>query len=340
LYMSDSKPLLEPPSDRGGGQDDQRPHNRRHVIMDSAIFIFVFFGLWIVIDPGNICDLNGALMTDVTNSTWQLQYISEKIADCKRDGFDPGYFREWLPLIAVLFFPFMMIQFQLVYDTIVRETTLYVMPVDEEEEEVEAVKDSRTRATRDGTSKPKTVSDKPWMPPSSVWKLSGVAVFLLESFCVGGFFWLVYYIHTGPHRWWHAVATVTLFSCATILNIILCVIYTVYKRKTATNPYWHKVGAIYILILLQMASVVSFIWAFVLQSDEDEQDVAIALEYIVAVIWFTTVLLDCLLYRSIRDPHHSRTLPVWSFSIMGYYVGLCVLGIGLVRLMLEQYPKT
>ena len=89
-----------------------------------------------------------------------------------------------------------------------------------------------------------------------------------------------------------------------------------------------------------MASVVSFIWAFVLQSDEDEQDVAITLEYIVAVIWFTTVLLDCLLYRSIRDPNHSRTLPVWSFSIMGYYVGFCVLGIGLVRLMLEQYPKT
>ena len=275
-------------------------------------------------------------MTNVTNSTWQLEYISEKIANCKGNGFDPGYFREWLPWIAVLFFPFIMIQFQLLYDTIVRETTLNVTPVDEEVMNPSP----RTRATRDGTNKPKAVSDKPLMLSSRAWKLTGVAVFLLESFCVGGFFWLVYYIHTGAHRWWHAVATVTLFSCATILNIILCVIYTVYKRKTASNAYWHKVGAIYILILLQMTSVASFIWAFVLQSDEDEQDVAITLEYIVAVIWFMTVLLDCLLYRSIRDPHHSRTLPVWSFSIMGYYVGFCVLGIGLVRLMLEQYPKT
>ena len=304
--------------------------------MDSAIFIFVFFGLWVVIDPGNICDLHGEPMTNVTNSTWQLEYISEKIANCKGNGFDPGYFREWLPWIAVLFFPFIMIQFQLLYDTIVRETTLNVTPVDEEVMNPSP----RTRATRDGTNKPKAVSDKPLMLSSRAWKLTGVAVFLLESFCVGGFFWLVYYIHTGAHRWWHAVATVTLFSCATILNIILCVIYTVYKRKTASNAYWHKVGAIYILILLQMTSVASFIWAFVLQSDEDEQDVAITLEYIVAVIWFMTVLLDCLLYRSIRDPHHSRTLPVWSFSIMGYYVGFCVLGIGLVRLMLEQYPKT
>ena len=333
---SDSKPLLEPPPDRGGEKDDEGPHNRRHVIMDSAIFIFVFFGLWVVIDPGNICDLHGARMPDVNNSTWQLQYISGKIANCKGDGFDPVYFREWLPWIAVFFFPFIMIQFQLVYNTIVRETILHVVPVDEEE----AVKDARTRATRDGIQKPKAVSARPWMLSSRVWTLCSVAVFLLESFCVGGFFWLVYYIHTGPHRWWHAVATVTLFSCATILNIILCVIYTVYKRETARNPYWYKVGAIYILMLLQMVSVISFIWAFVLQSDEDEQDVAITLEYIVAVIWFMTVLLDCLLYRSIRDPQHSKPLPTWSCSIMSYYAGFCVVGIGLVRLMLESYPKT
>tara|TARA_B100001758_G_scaffold247962_1_gene269288 strand:- start:11982 stop:12923 length:942 start_codon:yes stop_codon:yes gene_type:complete len=313
--------------------------------MDSALFIFIIFGVWVIIDPGNICDIPRGVSN--ANNTWQLQYISEKIAQCKDDGFDPAYFREWLAWISVAFFPFLMIQFQLIYNTIVREIIIYREAIESDEEEVI---NPRTRATRAG--KPHTNTDSNQVSTSKaepvalegglLWTLTKLVVMLLECFCVGGFFWLVFYIHTGPYRWWHAVATVILFVSATILNIILCVIYTVYKHETAKRIYWHKLSAIYLLMLLQVASVISFIWAFALQQDKDpgEQDVAITLEYIVAVIWFMTIVLDCVLYYSIRVPEHSSPLSQWSLKIMKYYAGFTLVGIGVVRGILDRFPKT
>ena len=298
-------------------EPNRKHHIVRHVLLTFALTFFLIFGMLVITDPWKVCDEKGGVPN--VNGTWQLQYISERIAECKGEEFDLGNASAWLPWMCVLFFPFIMIQFHATYETIRGEIR--------HRREV----NSRTRGNEGSPTKNSVTFKIPPMTPLRV------SVLLLEALCVGGFFWLVFYNHTGPHRRWHGASTLILFLSATTLNIILCVVYYRYEaRKDEGDSKTWKILVVNIIVFLQFCSVIAFFIAFLYQIQESvgDQDVAIALEYVVAVIWFITVVMDCFLYWFIRNIDHSPTIELWMKIASVLYVGLLFVGIGVIRLIL------
>jgi len=308
-------------------ESNQRLHVRRHVIMFVALFMFLLFGVWIVADWGSFCNQETSNMN--VNGTWQIEYISERIAQCKDDQWG-GTASAILPWITVVTFPFIMIQYHITYLTIIRnmdnaDSTHF---------------DPRTRATVLTVD----ATDPSLKTPSSMslagMSLQEIIIRLLESISCGSYFWLVFYNHTGAHRQWHGISTGTLFICATILNIILCYVYGKYERHKdeANRRYW-KIITVNVIVILQFCSVIAFLLAFYFQSgmDMDEQDIAIVLEYVVALIWFMTVIMNCILYWFIRDVEHSPPLAEWTNIVLMLYVS-AIVGVGLVRGLLQLWP--
>lgn len=311
----------------GSVESNKRLHIRRHVIMFIALFTFILFGVWVVADWGSVCNQEPNNLN--VNGTWQIEYISARIARCKDDEWG-GAASAILPWITVVTFPFIMIQYHITYLTIIRSM----------DNAISTHFNPRTRATV--LAAEATDSSMGNAPSLSIAGMSfrELIIRLLEAISCGSYFWLVFYNHTGAHHRWHGISTGTLFICATNLNIILCYVYGKYERHKdeATRRYW-KIITINTIVILQFCSVVAFLLAFYFQSglDMDEQDTAIALEYVVAVIWFMTVIMDCILYWFIRDVEHSPSLAEWTDIVLMLYVS-AIVGVGLVRGLLEFWP--
>ena len=269
-------------------------HLRRHVCLVLALIGFVATLAVIVFNPGNVCSKQQT-QTDTVNR-WEFAYISEKIAECKLDLNDVSG-SALLPWLSVMFFPFVMIQFQFTFATIVKQTKSF--------------EDS---------------SD-----------ILAMLVRVLECACVGGYFWLVYYDHTGPYRLRHGVATGILFMCATVLNIILW--YRLYRHE---NKFDQSTGLVLVLVVAQVISVLVFSYAIARHWDADmsvEQEFAVALEYIVALIWFVTIIVDCVLYYQIREPKESPMLGAWAMEVALEYIVLVLFGVvGLYLLVIQFVP--
>lgn len=302
-------------------------HIKRHAILLFVIFVFVSVGMVIVLDDGRagkgVCHKARETSQD---GSWQLRYISEKIAECKNEGFDLGG-SSILPWLTVLLFPFIMVQFQFTYDAIVRETPT-------------VRKNTHTRADEDAPNpvQKKTfcgaIDDLPW-----IWML----VVVLESLCVGGYLWLINYNHTGPHRRWHGISTAILFLCATILNIILCVKFFWYHHHKFPdhNPFKYVLWwTVTLISFLQGLSVILFLFAFMFQSENANDQRTIVMEYIVACVWFVTILVDSFLYWHIRNYNTSPKFSEWCTKLVGYYCLVALLGFSMRWVILAWIDKT
>lgn len=307
-------------------EEHVRRHLRRHGILLVMICGFVGCLLGMVFDFGGICSRKRQ-DGNVPNN-WEFAFISEKIAQCK-DDLDDLSGSAWLPWLSVVFFPFVMIQFDVTLETI-RNELQSIQPEDIHEQK--PLKHSHPSRTRESVERVNTYNH------NEDWLMYVVRV--LEAMCVGGYFWLVNYDHTGPNRRRHGVATGILFMSATVLNLILWWQYGTYKKRVHGKD--HDVGMsphiVLFAVMLQLGSVVAFAVAIFRSWSVDQsknQDVAVALEYVVAVIWFITIILDGILYLFIRDPDHSAPLPKWLWRSTVLYCSLALMGtLGLHLLVL------
>ena len=295
-------------------------HWRRHVIMSIMALIFVLMGLIVVVDLFGWCNVKNIKESlDGERLHWELDYISAKIANCKGEGADLGRKSAWLPWICAVVFPFVMMQVDFTYKTI-----LWAQEGNLNEEQIQPSKDSNLR---NRTARNEIQVDY------YKGNLEHMLVIILESLCVGGFFWLIAFNHTGPNRNWHGTSTGILFISASFLNIIVWVKLFNYNtvRELNRNHIRIEKGLVGIVFLSQIFVVIAFIIAFLQdppsESEEAKNNLAIHLEYVVAVIWFSTIVINGIMWVQFRNADNS---PLFG---EGLQMGLCqyaiLCGIGL-----------
>ena len=163
-----------------------------------------------------------------------------------------------------------------------------------------------------------------------VKELSLAITYVMECACVGGFVMLVLYNHQGPYRNRHGAATGILFVAASLLNLQLWWVYS----YVAKRPW--KGWMVGVIMLAQVAAVISFAVATL---QEWSSNVSVGLEYVVAVIWFGTIVLDGFLYWSHRDVLRSPEFKDWVFEAGFMYTQFLLLGSVGVYALLNLVPK-
>tara|TARA_B100001540_G_C15816935_1_gene648172 strand:+ start:5047 stop:5976 length:930 start_codon:yes stop_codon:yes gene_type:complete len=302
-------------------QEETPWHLRRHVCLTGCIILFAILLLCIVFDVLWICDKSD--QTQQTNATkgWEFVYISEKIADCKKDR-DDFTGSAWLPWLTVLVFPFVMIQFEFTFQTMVGVR-------DNDEAALELTQPMMNNSSRNrtmGVEKRIAFDTVCGLPV----KLSLALTYVMECACVGGFVMLVLYNHQGPYRNRHGAATGILFVAASLLNLQLWWVYS----YVAKRPW--KGWMVGVIMLAQVAAVISFAVATL---QEWSSNVSVGLEYVVAVIWFGTIVLDGFLYWSHRDVLRSPEFKDWVFEAGFMYTQFLLLGSVGVYALLNLVPK-
>lgn len=304
------------------GLQTQSPpwHLRRHVCLTLSVVVFVLLLFFMMFDVFSMCDkMDGTQLTNGTKG-FEFVYISEKIADCKNDR-DDFTGSAWLPWLTALVFPFIMIQFEFTYQTMVGVRD----EVEAEQEKLQPMLDSDSR-NRTGGVGPAAEHRVPFDTVCGLpLKFSLAITYALECACVGGFVMLVLYNHQGPYRNRHAAATSILFVAASLLNLQLWWVYS----YVAQRPW--KGWMVGLIMVAQVTVVISFAVA-TLQAWTST--LSVTLEYVVAVIWLGTIVLDGCLYWSHRDVLRSPEFGDWVFEAGFMYTQFLLLGsVGVYALL-------
>ena len=341
------------------------------------LFLFVgFIGfavamLCIVFGSSTLCSAKQSQFHGSDQLLFELEYVSEKIAQCKKDGFDfesgAGVILPWL---TVLFFPFILLEFDNAFCLILktrrlRSSTVHptfdsrtrgetamvpIMRTVEDEEELQHVLQPDDSDYAMNPDRPHTV--EPLLPiplkgiktpqhtQSSKPISTGVIVLVLESLAVGGYTWLVVWNHDDEHRIRHVVATGLTFGSITILNMMLVWTYWYMEARQDSRfcPPLLRRGSLFLLVLGLCASVVIFgLSAFHAYESKN----AVAWEYIVIIIWVCTIVYQFCLghyFFTSMDNNDKLSRKDWFVKSFTHYLKLLFIGILVVFICVIFIP--
>jgi hypothetical protein len=322
----------------------------RESILLLGLVGFAVMMCLIVFGSNQFCTAAKSDHTATESIPFQFEFVSAKIAHCKKDGFDTSTPGTILPWLSVFFFPFLLLQFHNAFrlmrkiksmrrhtnssQTVHPKTRAVQKPApsSEDNEEEQPLQDG-TDATQDDDN----------VVESGMLEVTGqtIAIFVLESLAVGGYFWLVVWNHDDEHRNRHGVATGITFSSITFLNAILVWVYwrLDYNDPNARHciPNFRRI-VLLCLSLALIASVVIFGLTVIRAYDSTE---AVAWEYIVIIIWLCIIAYQFLLghrhYSSLKDDNKVPRKD-WFWGTLIRYIALLAVGILLNLFILIWIP--
>ena len=322
----------------------------RESILLLGLVGFAVMMCLMVFGSDQFCTAAKSEHTATESIPFEFEFVSAKIAHCKKDGFDTSTPGTILPWLSVFFFPFLLLEFHNAFrmmrkiksirrntnstETVHPKTRAVQKPApSSEDNEEEQPLQGATETTQDDDNVVE-------MDKSEVTGQTA-AIFVLESLAVGGYFWLVIWNHDDEHRNRHGVATGITFGSITVLNAILVWVYWKldYNDPKARHclPNFRRI-VLLCLSLALIASVIIFALTVIRAYDSTE---AVAWEYIVIIIWLCIIAYQFLLghhhFRSLKDDN-KMSRKDWFWGTLIRYIALLAVGIPLNLFILIWIP--
>ena len=322
----------------------------RESILLLGLVGFAVIMFLIVFGSETFCTATKSDHTATESIPFEFEFVSAKIAHCKKDGFDTSTPGTILPWLSVFFFPFLLLQFHNAFrlmrkikgmrkntnssQTVHPKTRAVQTPApSSEDNEEEQPLQGGTDAAQDDDN----------VQASGMLEVTGqtAAIYVLESLAVGGYFWLVIWNHDDEHRNRHGVATGITFGSITVLNAILVWVYWKldYNDSSAHHclPKFRRI-VLLCLSLALIASVIIFALTVIRAYDSTE---AVAWEYIVIIIWLCIIAYQFLLghrhFSSLKDDNKVPRKD-WFRGTLLRYIALLAVGIPLNLFILIWIP--